>query len=171
MNAELMTGYEAQVREHRLAFSRGCAWAAIVLILLGMGLDYGLYRERQVLFGEARIVFSLLILGVIGLITPWNFPMSIPAWKLGPALVTGNTVVWKPCLQSPQTSQMLAELLIEAGLPAGVLNLVHGDGPDVGQAIVEHHAGRLRAQSDGPGAGSVFTVELPALAAEEAHHA
>jgi aldehyde dehydrogenase (NAD+) len=77
-------------------------------------------------------------LGVVGLITPWNFPMSIPAWKLGPALITGNTAVWKPCLQSPQCSQMIAELLVEAGLPAGVLNLVHGDGPDVGQAMVDH---------------------------------
>ncbi|MFD2367541.1 sensor histidine kinase [Pseudoduganella sp. GCM10020061] len=68
-----MTGYEAQIREHRLAFSRGCAWAAIVLILLGMGLDYGLYPERQVLFGEARIFFSLLILAIIGLMrTRWG---------------------------------------------------------------------------------------------------
>jgi aldehyde dehydrogenase (NAD+) len=64
--------------------------------------------------------------------------MSIAAWKLGPALITGNTIVWKPCLQSPGTSQMLADLLIEAGLPEGVLNLVHGDGSDVGQAIVDH---------------------------------
>lgn len=77
-------------------------------------------------------------LGVVGQITPWNFPMSIPAWKLGPALITGNTVVWKPCLQSPGTSQILAFLLQEAGLPPGVLNLVHGDGSDVGQAIVDH---------------------------------
>ena len=77
-------------------------------------------------------------LGVVGQITPWNFPLSIPAWKLGPALITGNAVVWKPCLQSPFTSQALAEILLEAGLPSGVLNLLHGDGPDVGQAIVDH---------------------------------
>ncbi|HEU4851890.1 MAG TPA: ATP-binding protein [Telluria sp.] len=73
MNAELMAGYEAQIREHRLAFSRGCAWTAIVLILLGMGLDYGLYPDRQVLFGQARIFFSAVILGIIGLMrTPWG---------------------------------------------------------------------------------------------------
>ncbi|MGE0008222.1 MAG: aldehyde dehydrogenase family protein [Parvibaculaceae bacterium] len=77
-------------------------------------------------------------LGVVGQITPWNFPMSIPAWKIGPALVTGNTVVWKPCLQAPHTSLAMAQALVDAGLPAGVVNLVHGDGPDVGRAIVDH---------------------------------
>lgn len=77
-------------------------------------------------------------IGVVGLITPWNFPVSIPAWKLGPALVCGNTAVWKPCLQAPFTSQMLGELLLDAGVPEGVVNLLHGDGPDVGQAIVDH---------------------------------
>lgn len=77
-------------------------------------------------------------LGVVGLITPWNFPMSIAAWKVGPALVAGNAAVWKPCLHAPFTSMALAEALEEAGLPAGVLNLVHGDGFDVGQAIVDH---------------------------------
>ena len=77
-------------------------------------------------------------LGSVGQITPWNFPMSIPAWKIGPALITGNTIVWKPCLQAPFTSLAIAQALIDAGLPAGVLNLVHGDGFDVGQAIVDH---------------------------------
>lgn len=73
MNAGLVSGYEAQIREHRLAFSRGCAWAAIALILLGMGLDYGLYPQQQVLFGEARIFFAALILGIIALMrTPWG---------------------------------------------------------------------------------------------------
>lgn len=77
-------------------------------------------------------------LGSVGLITPWNFPMSIAAWKLGPALITGNAAVWKPCLQAPYTSMALVEAFEAAGLPAGVLNLVHGDGFDVGQAIVDH---------------------------------
>jgi alpha-ketoglutaric semialdehyde dehydrogenase len=65
-------------------------------------------------------------------------PMGLVGGAIGPALVTGNAVVWKPCLRSPYTSQMLAEILVEAGVPAGVLNLVHGDGFDVGQAIVDH---------------------------------
>jgi alpha-ketoglutaric semialdehyde dehydrogenase len=77
-------------------------------------------------------------LGAVGQITPWNFPMSIPAWKIGPALITGNSIVWKPCLQAPHTSMAIAQALIDAGLPAGVLNLIHGDGFDIGQAIVDH---------------------------------
>jgi len=76
-------------------------------------------------------------IGVVGAITPWNFPFSIAAWKIGPALVTGNTVVWKPSPQHPFCSQALAEALIEAGLPAGVVNLVHG-GAAAGAALVAH---------------------------------
>ena len=76
-------------------------------------------------------------LGVCGLITPWNFPLMIAAWKLAPALVTGNTVVLKPAEQTPLSTLRLAELCIEAGVPAGVINVVTG-GPEVGQAIVRH---------------------------------
>lgn len=77
-------------------------------------------------------------LGVCGLITPWNYPVSIPVWKIAPALLCGDTVVWKPALQHPRLSQAVAALFSEAGAPPGVVNLVHGDGPDVGQAIVDH---------------------------------
>lgn len=73
--------------------------------------------------------------GVVGIITPWNFPFAIPAWKLAPALVCGNTVVFKPAEQTPLCAQLLVEALVDAGVPAGVLNLVHG-GPEVGEAIV-----------------------------------
>ena len=76
-------------------------------------------------------------LGVVGLITPWNFPFAIPAWKVAPALITGNTVVLKPAPETPLCAMLLAEGLAEAGLPAGVLNVVHGDGK-VGQEIVSH---------------------------------
>jgi acyl-CoA reductase-like NAD-dependent aldehyde dehydrogenase len=76
-------------------------------------------------------------LGVCGLITPWNFPLMIAAWKLAPALVTGNTVVLKSAEQTPLSTLRLAELCIEAGVPAGVINVVTG-GPEVGQAIVRH---------------------------------
>ncbi|MGH3628931.1 MAG: aldehyde dehydrogenase family protein [Sciscionella sp.] len=75
--------------------------------------------------------------GVCGLITPWNFPLLIAAWKLAPALACGNTVVLKPAEQTPLTALRLAELMLEAGVPAGVVNVVTG-GPEVGQAIVEH---------------------------------
>lgn len=77
-------------------------------------------------------------LGVVGLITPWNYPISIPAWKIGPALLCGNTAVWKPSLQHPLSSMAVIDLLCEVGLPDGVVNLVHGDGIPVGQAIVDH---------------------------------
>jgi acyl-CoA reductase-like NAD-dependent aldehyde dehydrogenase len=76
-------------------------------------------------------------LGVVGLIVPWNFPLLIASWKLGPALACGNTVVLKPAEQTPLTALRFAELAAEAGLPAGVLNVVTG-GPEVGKAIVRH---------------------------------
>ncbi|HWE60609.1 MAG TPA: aldehyde dehydrogenase family protein [Chloroflexota bacterium] len=75
-------------------------------------------------------------LGVVGLITPWNFPIAIPTWKAAPALAFGNTVVMKPAQLTPRTAQHLAECLHEAGIPAGVFNLVHGGGRDVGNPMV-----------------------------------
>jgi len=76
-------------------------------------------------------------LGVVGLITPWNFPAAIPAWKTAPALAYGNTVVLKPAQDSPLTGLHLARALDEAGLPEGVLNVVIGSGSDVGEPLVE----------------------------------
>ncbi|MGW3606492.1 aldehyde dehydrogenase family protein [Micromonospora sp. NPDC005161] len=75
--------------------------------------------------------------GVVGLITPWNFPASIPVWKLAPALVYGNTVVWKPAGVVPALSVAIAQILVDAGLPEGVLNLVHAD-PPVAEQLVRH---------------------------------
>ena len=77
-------------------------------------------------------------LGVIGLITPWNFPIAIPAWKIAPALAYGNTVVMKPADLVPGCAWAIAEILAKAGLPAGVFNLVMGRGSVVGEAIVTH---------------------------------
>ena len=76
-------------------------------------------------------------LGVAGIITPWNFPMAIPCWKMMPALVAGNTVVWKPASDTPGCAVLLVELMVEAGVPPGVINLVTGSGAEVGDAIVE----------------------------------
>ncbi len=76
--------------------------------------------------------------GVVGLITPWNFPLAIASWKLGPALAAGNTVVLKPAELTPLTALRLAELATEAGLPEGVLNVVVGPGRTCGQRLVEH---------------------------------
>ena len=92
--------------------------------------------------------------GVFGLITPWNFPIAIPAWKAAPALAFGNTVVMKPAGPTPATASALADVLMEAGLPEGVFNLVIGRG-DVGQAIVDHPEvdGLSFTGSQGVGAG------------------
>jgi aminomuconate-semialdehyde/2-hydroxymuconate-6-semialdehyde dehydrogenase len=77
-------------------------------------------------------------LGVVGCISPWNLPLYLFTWKIAPALAAGNCVVAKPSEITPMTAFLLSEVCIEAGLPAGVLNIVHGLGPKVGQAIVEH---------------------------------
>jgi acyl-CoA reductase-like NAD-dependent aldehyde dehydrogenase len=77
-------------------------------------------------------------LGVVGLITPWNFPLNIASWKLGPALACGNTVVLKPAELTPLSSLRLAELALEAGIPEGVLNVISGKGSVVGQRLIEH---------------------------------
>ncbi|MGX9854553.1 aldehyde dehydrogenase family protein [Limimaricola variabilis] len=77
-------------------------------------------------------------LGVIGMITPWNFPIAIPAWKIAPALAWGNCVVLKPAELAPHSAWMLVDILNRAGLPEGVLNLVMGKGSVVGQGMVEH---------------------------------
>jgi betaine-aldehyde dehydrogenase len=77
-------------------------------------------------------------LGVVGLIVPWNFPLNISSWKLGPALACGNTVVLKPAELTPLSALRLAELALEAGIPEGVLNVVVGKGSVVGQRLVEH---------------------------------
>ena len=77
-------------------------------------------------------------LGVFGLITPWNFPIAIPAWKIFPALICGNTVVFKPSSDTSVCAAKFVEIFAEAGLPEGVLNLVHGPGGEVGEYLVSH---------------------------------
>jgi acyl-CoA reductase-like NAD-dependent aldehyde dehydrogenase len=112
------------------------------------GIDTAFYvaGEGRRLFGETTPAelpnkFAMSVrtpIGVCALITPWNFPMAIPTWKMFPALLCGNTVVLKPAEDTPHTAQRLIEILIEAGVPAGVVNLVHGRGEDVGAALVRH---------------------------------
>jgi aldehyde dehydrogenase (NAD+) len=77
-------------------------------------------------------------MGVVGIISPWNFPMAIPAWKIAPALCYGNTVVFKPAELTPATAMELAKILEEAGVPAGVFNMVFGKGRVVGNAMLSH---------------------------------
>lgn len=77
-------------------------------------------------------------IGVAGLITPWNFPMAIPCWKTVPALLCGNTMIIKAASDTPLTSTHLVEILLEAGIPKGAVNIIHGGGGSVGNALVEH---------------------------------
>ncbi|MCW9037807.1 aldehyde dehydrogenase [Altibacter sp.] len=77
-------------------------------------------------------------IGVVGCISPWNLPLYLFTWKIAPAIAAGNTVVAKPSEVTPVTAAMLGDICTEAGLPKGVLNILHGEGPSAGQAIVEH---------------------------------
>ncbi len=79
-------------------------------------------------------------LGVVAVLTPWNFPVCIPAWKIAPALLTGNTVVFKPATITPLTAKLLVEVFEQAGAPKGTLNLLFGSGGTVGHALCEHPA-------------------------------
>ena len=95
------------------------------------------YGETIPVAGGVDITFREP-LGVVGLIVPWNFPLNISSWKLGPALACGNTVVLKPAELTPLSALRLAELTLEAGIPEGVVNVVVGPGRIVGQRLVEH---------------------------------
>jgi alpha-ketoglutaric semialdehyde dehydrogenase len=90
---------------------------------------------------ELRDKFNMSVrmpIGVVGVITPWNFPIAIPSWKIAPALVCGNTVVFKPATDTPILGERFVELLAEAGVPDGVVNIVHGGGGAVGDRLVRH---------------------------------
>ncbi|EGQ26486.1 aldehyde dehydrogenase family protein [Mammaliicoccus sciuri] len=92
-------------------------------------------------------------LGVIGAITPFNFPMNLVAHKVGPAIATGNTIVLKPAAQTPLSSYFIAELLLEAGLPAGAINVITGDGREVGDQIVTDNRVKMITFTGSPAVG------------------
>ena len=112
------------------------------------GIDTAYYAatEGRRLFGhtvpsELPNKFAMAIrvpVGVAAIITPWNFPMAIPTWGIFPAILSGNTVVFKPASDTPKTATTLIQIMMEAGVPEGVVNLVHGGGGEVGNAIVTH---------------------------------
>jgi alpha-ketoglutaric semialdehyde dehydrogenase len=122
-----------------LAESRGDVQEAI-------DMTYYMAGEGRRLFGqttpsELPNKFAMSVrqpIGSAGLITPWNFPMAIPSWKIMPALISGNTVVLKPAEDTPLSAYHLIQVLMEAGLPEGVVNLVSGDGPNAGAPLAEH---------------------------------
>ncbi len=117
------------------------------------GIDTAFYiaGEGRRLYGdttpsELPNKFAMSIrqpIGVGGLITPWNFPLAIPTWKLFPALLCGNTVVLKPASDTPASVAELGKVLEEAAMPPGVVNIVHGGGREVGMPLVEHPGVRV----------------------------
>src|SRR5256886_6618498 len=97
---------------------------------------------------ELRDKFNMSVrmpIGVVGVITPWNFPIAIPSWKIAPALVCGNTIVFKPATDTPLLGERFVELLNDAGVPAGVVDIRPGGGGAVGDRLVRHteHSGVL----------------------------
>jgi acyl-CoA reductase-like NAD-dependent aldehyde dehydrogenase len=101
----------------------------------------GRRAEGETIPSALRDKFNMTVrhpLGIVGIITPWNFPLAIPAWKTFPALLAGNAVILKPASDTPLLSLKMAELLVEAGLPAGVLNVITGPGGSLGDALAGH---------------------------------
>jgi alpha-ketoglutaric semialdehyde dehydrogenase len=122
-----------------LAETRGDVQEAIDMTYLMAG--EGRRQFGQTTPSELSNKFAMCVrsaIGVAGLITPWNFPMAIPSWKAMPALVTGNTVVIKPAEDTPLSTYNMVQVLAEAGLPRGVLNVVFGDGPQAGAPLLNN---------------------------------
>jgi aldehyde dehydrogenase (NAD+) len=167
---EILYGFGALVREHKdeLALLMSREMGKVLPEAGGdvqEAIDMSFYMagEGRRLFGqttpsELRDKFNMSVrmpIGVIGVITPWNFPIAIPSWKIAPALVCGNTVVFKPATDTPALGERFVELLVEAGVPSGVVNVVHGGGGAVGERLVRHpgrtgdHADRLARDGRG----------------------
>ncbi|HII01983.1 TPA: aldehyde dehydrogenase family protein [Methanosarcinaceae archaeon] len=133
--AALMTQEMGKV----LAETRGDVQEAIDITYYAAGEGRRMFGETTT--SELRDKFCMTVLrplGIVGLIAPWNFPIAIPAWKIMPALAAGNSIVFKPTSDTPILAIKLVEILMEAGLPPGVINLVTGPGGTVGKAIVRH---------------------------------
>ena len=133
--SELLTREEGKT----LAESQGEVQRAIDIFRFYGGLSYTLGGQTIPHDLPGNLLYTRREpLGVVGLITPWNFPVAIPAWKLAPALVSGNTVVIKPATPAPAMTLEIARALVDAGLPKGVLNAVVGDGKEVGNGIASN---------------------------------
>src|SRR3989442_8553818 len=133
--AQLMTREMGKV----LAEARGDVQEAIDMAFYMGGEGRRLFGQTTP--SELRDKFNMSVrmpIGVVGVITPWNFPIAIPSWKIAPALICGNTVVFKPATDPPLLGERFVELLIEAGLPEGVINIVHGGGGAVGDRLLRH---------------------------------
>ncbi len=153
--ARLMTQEMGKV----LAEARGDVQEAI-------DMTYYMAGEGRRLFGsmvpsELPNKFAMAVrdpIGVVGAITPWNFPIAIPSWKLMPALIAGNTVVFKPASDTPLLAIELVKVLMEVGLPEGVVNVVLGPGGSVGEAIIQHPGVKLISFTGSTAAGLQVTL-------------
>ncbi|MDZ7374250.1 MAG: aldehyde dehydrogenase family protein [candidate division KSB1 bacterium] len=133
----------------------------------GIDTAYYAFGEGRRFFGhtvpsELPNKFNMTVrmpVGVAGIITPWNFPMAIPAWKIFPALLCGNTVVFKPASDTPATANALVEILLEAGVMPEAINLVHGSGTTVGMAIVRHPGVDLISFTGSSAVGKIINAE------------
>src|SRR4051794_7803009 len=150
---EILYGFGALMAEHKerlaramtrekgkvLAEARGDVQEGIDIAFLMAGEGRRMYGDTVP--SELPDKWAMSIrqpIGVAGIITPWNFPVAIPCWKLMPALVAGNTVVFKPATDAPHCATLVVELLEQAGFPPGVVNLVTGTGAEVGDSIVDN---------------------------------
>ncbi len=178
--AELMTEHldelarlESADTGHPIGDARGVDVpnAARCLAWYGEAIDK-VYGEIAPTAADALALIAREPLGVVGAVVPWNYPLIIAAWKLGPALAAGNSVVLKPAEQSPLSALALAELAAEAGVPDGVLNVVPGFGEEAGEAVGRHHhvdkvaftgsvpVGRLFQRYAGESNGKAVSLEL-----------
>jgi aldehyde dehydrogenase (NAD+) len=154
--ARLMTREMGKVLEE----TRGDVQEAIDMAFLAAG-------EGRRLFGatapsELKNKFAMAVrepIGVCGFITPWNFPIAIPAWKSMAALICGNTIVIKPATDTPASVLELAKVFVEAGLPAGVFNVVTGTGSEVGDPLVQHPDVRVVSFTGSTSVGKAIGVE------------
>jgi aldehyde dehydrogenase (NAD+) len=150
---EILYGFGALMAEHkeRLARAMTREMGKVLSeargdVQEGIDIAYLMAGEGRRMFGdtvpsELPDKWAMSIrqpIGIAGIITPWNFPMAIPCWKMMPALVTGNVVLFKPASDTPHCATLLVELMAEAGFPPGVVNLITGSGGEVGDAIVRN---------------------------------
>jgi aldehyde dehydrogenase (NAD+) len=149
---ELLYGFAALLAQHKERLARALTTEMGKVLPEARGDVQEAIDIAYLMAGEGRRLFGDTVpselpdkwamsvrepIGVAGLITPWNFPIAIPAWKMMPALVAGDTVVWKPASDTPHCAVLVVELLAQAGLPAGVVNLVTGSGAEAGEALVQ----------------------------------
>ncbi|HVB07923.1 MAG TPA: aldehyde dehydrogenase family protein [Candidatus Acidoferrales bacterium] len=142
-----------------LAETRGDVQEAIDMTYLMAGEGRRLFGQTTP--SELPNKFAMSVrapIGVCGLITPWNFPIAIPSWKMMPALVCGNTVVIKPAQDTPLSTYNLVQVLEEAGLPEGVANIVSGTGPDVGAPLMNHPDVKLVSFTGSTGVGRIVSL-------------